>query len=84
MSDLRKHLASLVADHTGWPAASIADETNFADEMGFDNLDLIDMRIDVETQLRIEISDAEQDDVATFGDLVKLVERKVGALAVAS
>lgn len=84
MNDLRTHLTSIVVDHTDWPARSIADETHFADEIGLYADDLFDMRADIERQLRIEITEVERDDIATFGDLVQLVERRVGALVVAS
>lgn len=80
MSDLRTRLASIIADHTGWPAASIADETHFYDEMGFDTLDMLDALIEVEKALEIDTSDGEREGIATFGDLVRCVE---GKLAVA-
>lgn len=75
---IRTALAQTVADHTGWPAASIYGETHFFDEMGFDNLDLIDMVIEIEKAHGVEIGD-DMGEIATFGDLVRCVEKQVAA-----
>lgn len=81
MTALRPRLASIIADHTGWPASAIADETHFYDEMGFDQLDMLDALIDVEKQLDIDISDTDREGISTFGDLVRVVEQKLAVSA---
>lgn len=77
MSDLRTSLALIVADHTAWPAASIADETHFFDEMGFDSLDLVEAVFEIEKKHGgIDLGD-DMGEIATFGDLVRCVERQI-------
>lgn len=78
MTALRTALAALVALHTGWPARAIADETHLSDEMELTSLERLDLLIAVERRYDVDISDADRDDIATFGDLLRCVAGKTG------
>ena len=56
---------------------SITVETNIADDLGADSLDVVDLLMSIEDEFEIEIPDEEIDNIKTVGDLVKYIEDSV-------
>lgn len=55
----------------------LSDSTRFAEDLGADSLSLVETMMDIERAFSIEVSDDEAAKVKTFGDMVKLVEKKL-------
>ncbi len=53
---------------------SITPETNIADDLGADSLDVVDMLMSLEDEFDIEISDEDVEKIHTVGDLVAYIE----------
>lgn len=53
---------------------SITTETSFADDLGADSLDVVDLLMSIEDEFEIEIPDEEIDNIKSVGDLVKYIE----------
>ena len=53
---------------------SITPETNSADDLGADSLDVVDMLMSLEDEFDVEIPDEEIENFHTVGDVVAYVE----------
>ena len=53
---------------------SITADTNIADELGADSLDVVDMLMSLEDEFDIEIPDEEIERIQTVGDVVSYIE----------
>lgn len=78
MSDTRERLDTMVRDVFGKPpeGTKLDDRMTFDGDLDADSLDRIEFAMEVEDAFKIEITDAELAQVATFGDAVVLVESK--------
>ncbi|CAB1239249.1 acyl carrier protein [Caproicibacterium sp. NSD3] len=57
---------------------SITAETNIADDLGADSLDVVDLLMSIEDEFELEIPDEEVENLKTVGDLVKYIEDHIG------
>ena len=55
---------------------SITPETNLADDLGADSLDVVDLLMSIEDEFEVEVPDSEVENIKTVGDLVKYIEDK--------
>ena len=56
---------------------TITPETNIADDLGADSLDVVDLLMSVEDEFEIEVPDEEVENMKTVGELVKYIEDHV-------
>lgn len=56
---------------------SITPETNIADDLGADSLDVVDLLMSLEDEFEIEVPDEEIDNIKTVGELVKYIEDNI-------
>ena len=56
---------------------SITPETNIADDLGADSLDVVDMLMSLEDEFDVEIPDDEIEKIRTVGDLVTYIEENM-------
>jgi acyl carrier protein len=56
---------------------TITPETNIADDLGADSLDVVDLLMSVEDEFEIEVPDEEVENIKTVGELVKYIEDHV-------
>lgn len=56
---------------------SITADTNIAEDLGADSLDVVDLLMSIEDEFEIEIPDEEVDNIKTVGELVKYIEDHV-------
>ncbi len=52
----------------------IALSTSFKSDLGFDELDMVDLVMDVEDTFEIELPDEDLEEIKSVGDLVKFIE----------
>ena len=50
---------------------------SFVEDLGFDELDMADLTMDVEDDFGIELSDESLEAIKTIGDLVKFIENNI-------
>lgn len=55
----------------------ITGETNIADDLGADSLDVVDLLMSIEDEFEIEIPDEEVENIKTVGEMVKYIEDHV-------
>ena len=56
---------------------SITPETNIADDLGADSLDVVDMLMSLEDEFDVEIPDEEVARIRTVGELVAYIEENM-------
>ncbi len=54
--------------------SEITLSTSFSRDLGFDEIDMADMVMDVEDTFEIELPDEDLEKIKTVGDLVKFIE----------
>jgi len=55
----------------------ITADTNIADDLGADSLDVVDLLMSIEDEFEIEIPDEEVENIKTVGEMVKYIEDHV-------
>ncbi len=68
-------VSALIAEKISCDAATLTKETKFAD-LGIDSLDVTELVMNIEDEFSIEVE--VDSSLATIGDLVTLVESKLG------
>jgi acyl carrier protein len=53
---------------------TITSDTNIADDLGADSLDVVDLLMSIEDEFEIEVPDEDVENLKTVGDLVKYIE----------
>ena len=56
---------------------NITPETNIADDLGADSLDVVDMLMSLEDEFDVEIPDEEIEKIRTVGELVGYIEENM-------
>ena len=79
-------IRALIAKHLGVEIARVTDEAHFANDLGADWLDRVELVIAIEDQFAgVEITDDDVDQINVVADLIRCIERpdseRAGALA---
>ena len=53
-------------------------DTNIAEDLGADSLDIVDLVMSLEEEFDTEIPDEEIENIKTVGDVVKYIEERIG------
>ena len=68
-------LVNYAAEHLDMDPADIKPESTF-DSLGIDSLDIVEMIMDLESELGVEL-EMEEQQIATFGELAAFIESKL-------
>ena len=68
-------LAKFAAEHLDLDIDEITPESTF-ESLGIDSLDIVEMIMDLETELGVEL-EMEDQQIATFGELAAFIESKL-------
>jgi acyl carrier protein len=66
----------LIAEELGVAVARVTDDASFADDLGADSLDLVELTMRIEEAFDIAVSDDEALGCANVGDALTLLRRK--------
>jgi acyl carrier protein len=80
MAEQRAEILGVIKEHLserGIEAAKVDYDSHLAKDLGLDSLDTVEMTLGLEERFNIEIPDKELENVATVGDAVDLIERKM-------
>ncbi len=63
-----------------WPndEMDLKPETRFKEDLGLDDIDMIEIALGIEEQFEINISDKDMEKILTVGDLIKYVQERRG------
>ena len=77
-SPLFEQLRHLTVDVLEIAPEQVVPDASFADDLGADSLDLVELVEAIEAEFSIRIDDAELADVTTVGEAYSLVKSKLG------
>ena len=75
MSNTASRVRSIIVEHLGVEEKDVTENASFIDDLGADSLDTVELVMALEEEFGIEIPDADAEEIRSFGDAVKLVER---------
>lgn len=71
-------LKELVAEQLNVNVEELKEETDFANDLGADSLDLFELAMAMEEKFDVEIPSDDLQDIKTLGDAAKYIEAKLG------
>jgi acyl carrier protein len=75
--ELRTALVGLLEETTGESYPGVDDAQTLTEGLGLDSVDLFSLVVETQSKFQIKIASEELVSVATVGDLLDLLERKV-------
>lgn len=78
MADVQQRIIQLIAEQLEKDPSEIKPEMSFADDLGADSLDLVELIMTVEEEFNIEIPDEDAEKMTKVGDAIKYIESKTG------
>lgn len=76
MSEIQNQITKMLADKFGVKESEISLDTKFAEDLGADSLDTVELIMEMEKTFDLLISDQEAEGIVCVGDAVKLIESK--------
>lgn len=76
-SKIFETVRNIVAQQLGVDKRSVTLEANFANDLGADSLDTVELVMAIEEEFDIEIPDEDAEKIATLNQAVKFIEQAV-------
>lgn len=67
-------IKSIIVDQLGVDEALVTIDASFADDLGADSLDVVDLIMGIEQEFDIEIPDEDAEKISTVGDAVNYIK----------
>jgi len=77
MVDVQKRIIELIAEQLERDPSEITPEMSFADDLGADSLDLVELIMTVEEEFNIEIPDDEAEKIKFVNDAIEYVKARL-------
>lgn len=78
--EIFNNLIPVIAASLNRPDSEVVLSARFADDLGADSLDVVQLSVDVENKFDIRFTDKEIETISTVQDLVKLIEKSLSAV----
>ena len=77
MSDIESKVKAIIVDKLGVDEAEVKNEASFANDLGADSLDTVELIMEFEKEFQIQIPDDQAEKISTVGDAVAHIEANV-------
>ena len=77
MSDIESKVKAIIVDKLGVDEAEVKNEASFANDLGADSLDTVELIMEFEKEFQIQIPDDQAEKISTVGDAVAYIEASV-------
>lgn len=67
-------IKSVIVDQLGVDESQVTMDASFADDLGADSLDVVDLIMGIEQEFDIEIPDEDAEKISTVGDAVNYIK----------
>jgi acyl carrier protein len=75
--DIFNKVQSIVAQQLGVDKNQVTREAHFADDLGADSLDTVELVMAIEEEFAIEIPDEEAETIATLGQAIEFIAKTI-------
>ena len=76
MSEIAEKVKAIIVEKLGVNESEVTPEATFAQDLGADSLDTVELIMEFEKQFGIEIPDDKAESIATVGDAIAYIEAK--------
>ncbi|MCQ2111296.1 MAG: acyl carrier protein [Bacteroidaceae bacterium] len=73
-SEIAKRVQNIIVDKLGVEASEVTPEASFANDLGADSLDTVELIMEFEKELGISIPDDQAEKISTVGDAISYIE----------
>ncbi len=74
MSEIEERVTAIIVDKLGVNASEVKPEATFAQDLGADSLDTVELIMEFEKEFGITIPDDKAEGIATVGDAISYIE----------
>ncbi len=74
MSAIREKVVEIIVDKLGVDRSEVSNEASFANDLGADSLDTVELIMEFEKEFNISIPDETAEKIVTVGDAVTYLE----------
>ena len=74
MSDIEAKVKAIIVDKLSVDEAEVKNEASFANDLGADSLDTVELIMELEKEFGITIPDDKSEKIATVGDAIAYIE----------
>lgn len=74
MSDVATKVKAIIIDKLGVDEAEVTDSASFANDLGADSLDTVELIMEFEKEFDIQIPDDKAENIATVKDAISFIE----------
>jgi acyl carrier protein len=79
VSSVSEKVISIIADQLAVNKEQITDETDIANDLGADSLDIAELMIAFEEEFDISINEGQDEKISTVGQVIQYVESRLNA-----
>lgn len=76
-SKIFNKVQTIVANQLGVDLNEVTKEAHFADDLGADSLDTVELVMAIEEEFEIEIPDEDAEKIGTLGEAIQFIEKAV-------
>lgn len=77
MSDIEAKVKEIICDKLSVDEAEVTNEASFANDLGADSLDTVELIMEFEKQFNITIPDDQAEKISTVGDAISYIEEHI-------
>mgnify|MGYP002518063352 CR=1 FL=1 len=74
MSEIAERVKAIIVDKLGVSESEVTPEATFAQDLGADSLDTVELIMEFEKEFGIQIPDDQSEKIQTVGDAIKYIE----------
>lgn len=74
MADIEARVKAIIVDKLGVDESEVTNEANFANDLGADSLDTVELIMEFEKEFGIQIPDRQAEQIATVQDAISFIE----------
>ncbi|MCQ2288048.1 MAG: acyl carrier protein [Muribaculaceae bacterium] len=74
MSEIAEKVTSIIVDKLGVSESEVTPEATFAQDLGADSLDTVELIMELERQFDIQIPEDKAEGIQTVGDAISYIE----------
>ena len=79
MSSVSEKVINIIADQLAVSKDQITEETDIANDLGADSLDIAELMIAFEEEFDISINEGQDEKISTVGQVIQYVESRLNA-----